>query len=90
MVQQDKVMEQGVRGSSSLTRVWIVLALSVVTLIPALPISLGLSLVALVLVLQTRRDVPHRRRGLLAVLIWIGIQLVVTAVGIASWLSFQA
>ena len=90
MVQQDKVMEQGVRGSSSLTRVWIVLALSVVTLIPALPMSLGLSLVALVLVLQTRRDVPHRRRGLLAVLIWIGIQLVVTAVGIASWLSFQA
>ena len=90
MVQQDKVMEQGVRGSSSLTRVWIVLALSVVALIPALPISLGLSLVALVLVLQTRRDVPHRRRGLLAVLIWIGIQLVVTAVGIMSWLSFQA
>jgi hypothetical protein len=90
MVQQDKVMEQGVRGSSSLTRVWIVLALSVVTLIPALPISLGLSLVALVLVLQTRRNVPHRRWGLLAVLIWIGIQLVVTAVGIASWLSFQA
>ena len=90
MVQQDKVMEQGVRGSSSLTRVWIVLALSVVTLIPALPISLGLSLVALVLVLQTRRDVPHRRRGLLAVLIWIGIQLVVTAAGIASWLPFQA
>jgi hypothetical protein len=90
MVQQDKVMEQGVRGSSSLTRVWIVLALSVVTLIPALPISLGLSLVALVLVLQTRRDVPHRRRGLLAVLIWIGIQVVVTAAGIMSWLSFQA
>ena len=90
MVQQDKVMEQGVRGSSSLTRVWIVLALSVVTLIPALPISLGLSLVALVLVLQTRRNVPHRRWGLLAGLIWIGIQLVVTAVGIASWLSFQA
>ena len=90
MVQQDKVMEQGVRGSSSLTRVWIVLALSVVTLIPELPISLGLSLVALVLVLQTRRDVPHRRRGLLAVLIWIGIQVVVTAAGIMSWLSFQA
>ena len=90
MVQQDKVMEQGVRGSSSLTRVWIVLALSVVTLIPALPISLGLSLVALVLVLQTRRDVPHRRRGLLVVLIWTGIQLVVTAAGIMSWLSFQA
>ena len=90
MVQQDKVMEQGVRGSSSLTRVWIVLALSVVALIPALPISLGLSLVALVLVLQTRRNVPHWRWGLLAVLIWIGIQLVVTAVGIASWLSFQA
>lgn len=90
MVQQDKVMEQGVRGSSSLTKVWIVLALSVVTLIPALPISLGLSLVALVLVLQTRRDVPHRRRGLLAVLIWIGIQVVVTAAGIMSWLSFQA
>ena len=90
MVQQDKVMEQGVRGSSSLTRVWIVLALSVVTLIPALPRSLGLSLVALVLVLQTRRDVPHRRRGLLAVLIWIGIQVVVTAAGIMSWLSFQA
>ncbi len=90
MVQQDKVMEQGVRGSSSLTRVWIVLALSVVALIPALPISLGLSLVALVLVLQTRRDVPHRRRGLLAVLIWIGIQVVVTAAGIMSWLSFQA
>ena len=90
MVQQDKIMEQGVRGSSSLTRVWIVLALSVVTLIPALPISLGLSLVALVLVLQTRRDVPHRRRGLLAVLIWIGIQVVVTAAGIMSWLSFQA
>ena len=89
-MQQDKVMEQGVRGSSSLTRVWIVLALSVVTLIPALPISLGLSLVALVLVLQTRRDVPHRRRGLLAVLIWIGIQVVVTAAGIMSWLSFQA
>ena len=90
MVQQDKVMEQGVRGSSSLTRVWIVLALSVVALIPALPISLGLSLVALVLVLQTRRNVPHRRRGLLAVLIWIGIQVVVTAAGIMSWLSFQA
>ena len=90
MVQQDKVMEQGVRGSSSLTRVWIVLALSVVALIPALPISLGLSLVALVLVLQTRRDVPHRRRGLLAGLIWIGIQVVVTAAGIMSWLSFQA
>ena len=90
MVQQDKVMEQGVRGSSSLTRVWIVLALSVVTLIPALPISLGLSLVALVLVLQTRRDVPHRRRGLLAVLLWLGIQVVVTAAGIMSWLSFQA
>lgn len=90
MVQQDKVMEQGVRGSSSLTRVWIVLALSIVALIPALPISLGLSLVALVLVLQTRRDVPHRRRGLLAVLIWIGIQVVVTAAGIMSWLSFQA
>ena len=90
MAQQDKVTEQSTRGLSSLTRVWIVLALSVVALIPALPISLGLSLVALVLVLQTRRDVPHRRRGLLTVLIWIGIQLVVTAAGIASWLSFQA
>lgn len=90
MAQQDKVTEQSTRGLSSLTRVWIVLALSVVALIPALPISLGLSLVALVLVLQTRRDVPHRRRGLLVVLIWIGIQLVVTAAGIASWLSFQA
>jgi hypothetical protein len=90
MVQQDKVAEQGVRGASSLTRVWIVLALSVIALIPALPISLGLSLVALVLVLQTRRDVPHRRRGLLVVLIWIGIQGVVTVAGIASWLSFQA
>jgi len=64
MAQQDKVTEQNTRGLSSLTRVWIVLALSVVALIPALPISLGLSLVALVLVLQTRRDVPHRRRGL--------------------------
>lgn len=41
MVQQDKIMEQGVRGASSLTRVWIVLALSVISLIPALPISLG-------------------------------------------------
>jgi len=41
--------------------VWILLAMSAVALIPALPISLGLSLVALVLVLQTRRDVPHRR-----------------------------
>ena len=90
MAQQDKVTEQNTRGLSSLTRVWIVLALSVVTLIPALPISLGLSLVALVLVLQTRRDVPHRRRGLLVVLIWLGIQVVVTAAGIASWLSFQA
>ena len=90
MAQQDKVTEQSTRGLSSLTKVWIVLALSVVALIPALPISLGLSLVALVLVLQTRRDVPHWRRGLLAVLIWIGIQLVVTAAGIASWLSFQA
>ena len=90
MVQQDKVAEQGVRGASSLTRVWIVLALGVIALIPALPISLGLSLVALVLVLQTRRDVPHRRRGLLVVLIWIGIQCVVTVAGIASWLSFQA
>ena len=90
MAQQDKVTEQSTRGLSSLTKVWIVLALSVVALIPALPISLGLSLVALVLVLQTRRDVSHRRRGLLAVLIWIGIQLVVTAAGIASWLSFQA
>ena len=90
MAQQDKVTEQNTRGLSSLTRVWIVLALSVVALIPALPISLGLSLVALVLVLQTRRDVPHRRRGLLVVLIWIGIQLVVTAAGIMSWLSFQA
>ena len=70
--------------------VWILLAMSAVALIPALTISLGLSLVALVLVLQTRRNVPHWRWGLLAVLIWIGIQLVVTAVGIASWLSFQA
>ena len=84
MVQQDKIMEQGVRGASSLTRVWIVLALSVIALIPALPISLGLSLVALV------RDVPHRRRGLWVVLIWIGIQGVGTVAGIASWLSFQA
>ena len=90
MAQQDKVTEQSTRGLSSLTWVWSLLALSVVALIPALPISLGLSLVALVLVLQTRRDVPHRRRGLLTVLIWIGIQLVVTAAGIASWLSFQA
>ena len=55
MAQQDKVTEQSTRGLSSLTRVWIVLALSVVALIPALPISLGLSLVALVLVLQTCR-----------------------------------
>ena len=46
MAQQDKVTEQSTRGLSSLTRVWIVLALSVVALIPALPISLGLSLVA--------------------------------------------
>ena len=90
MVQQDKVTEQSVRGTSSLSRVWILLALSVVTLIPALPISLGLSLVALVLVLQTRRNVPHRRRWLLVVLIWIGIQVFVIVAGIASWLSFQA
>ena len=90
MAQQHKIAEQSTRGASSLTRVWIVLALSVIALIPALPISLGLSLVALVLVLQTRRDVPHRRRGLLVVLIWIGIQGVVTVAGIASWLSFQA
>ena len=90
MVQQDKIAEQGVRGASSLTRVWIVLALSVIALIPALPISLGLSLVALMLVLQTRRDVPHRSRGLLVVLIWIGIQGIFTVAGIASWLSFQA
>ena len=90
MAQQYKVTEQSTRGLSSLTWVWSLLALSVVALIPALPISLGLSLVALVLVLQTRRDVPHRRRGLLVVLIWIGIQGVVTVAGIASWLSFQA
>ena len=90
MAQQYKVTEQSTRGLSSLTWVWSLLALSVVALIPALPISLGLSLVALVLVLQTRRNVPHRRRGLLVVLIWIGIQLVVTAAGIMSWLSFQA
>ena len=90
MVQQYKVTEQSARGLSSLTWVWILLTMSVVALIPALPISLGLSLVALVLVLQTRRDVPHRRRGLLVVLIWIGIQLVVTAAGIMLWLSFQA
>ena len=64
MAQQYKVTEQSTRGLSSLTWVWSLLALSVVALIPALPISLGLSLVALVLVLQTRRDVPHRRRGL--------------------------
>lgn len=90
MAQQHKIAERNVRGPSSLTWVWILLALSVVALIPALPISLGLSLVALVLVLQTRRDVPHRRRGLLVVLIWLGIQVVITAAGIASWLSFQA
>ena len=74
MVQQEKIMKQRVRGASSLARVWIVLALSVIALIPALPISLGLSLVALLLVLPTRRDVPHRSRGLLVVLIWLGIQ----------------
>jgi len=90
MMQQYKVTEHSARGLSSLAWVWVLLALSVVALIPALPISLGLSLVALVLVLQTRRNVPHRRWGLLAVLIWIGIQVVVTAVGIMSWLSFQA
>ena len=90
MVQQHKVAEQGVRGLSSLTWVWILFAVSVVTLIPALPISLGLSLVALVLVLQTRRNVPHRRWGLVVVLIWIGSHSVVTAAGIGAWLSFQA
>ncbi|WP_423860561.1 hypothetical protein [Arachnia propionica] len=55
MAQQYKVTEQSTRGLSSLTWVWILLALSIVVLIPALPISLGLSLVALVLVLQTCR-----------------------------------
>lgn len=60
MAQQYKVTKQSARGLPSLTWVWILLALSIVALIPALPISLGLSLVALVLVLQTRRDATCR------------------------------
>lgn len=68
---------------------WGPLAGSVVALIPALPISLLLSLVALLAVLLTDDSAPHRRLTLRLVVGWIALQAIVMLVGGALWSSFH-
>lgn len=86
---QRKVTTQPGRGLSAASWVWTPLIASIVALVPALPISLALSLAALALALLTRADAPHRRWAIRAVLIWIGIQFIVILIGSLSWQSFQ-
>lgn len=69
---------------------WGPLAGSVVALIPALPISLLLSLVALLAVLLTDDSAPHRRLTLRLVVGWIALQAIVMLVGGALWSSFHS
>lgn len=64
------------------------LALSVVALVPAFPVSLGLTAVALLAVLLTRPRLPHRRKYLWAVLGWLLIQAACAVVGTLVWSSW--
>lgn len=69
--------------------VWLPLAGSVLLLVPALPISLGLSILALVAALATNKETPHRKLAVRLVLGWIALQGIVMAAGAALWTSFQ-
>ncbi|MDO5066018.1 MAG: hypothetical protein Q4D96_01895 [Propionibacteriaceae bacterium] len=69
--------------------VWAPLIGSVITLVPALPVSFALSALALIAVLLTDRSAAHRRLALRLVVIWIILQIVVTSAGVLLWNSFQ-
>ena len=70
---------------------WILVPLcaSVVAYYPALPVSLVLTLVALVMTLLTPPGAPYRRRYLWMVGVWTLLQLAGIAVGFSLWSSFS-